>query len=111
MIKKSTFMDNTPFGIFGFYEAENCAILPKKMFSTKCMNPIIPDRIEIFIISTLKTDWARLKRVFYVFIRLVEVGSGGLTSMMSVANKSDYREVEKHYSYTVVLAVYIIFYF
>ena len=32
----------------------------------------------------IKTERARLKRVFYVFIRLVEVGSGGLTSMMGL---------------------------
>ena len=53
MGKNSTFMDNPPFESSGFYEAENCAILPKKNFSTKCMNPIIPGRPKIFIISTL----------------------------------------------------------
>ena len=54
IVKKSTFMDNPPFESSGFDEAENCAILPKKIFSTKCMNPIIPGRPKIFIISTLK---------------------------------------------------------
>ena len=57
MVKKSTFMDNTPFESSGFYEAENCAILPKKNFSKKCMNPIIPDRPKIFIISNLNVAY------------------------------------------------------
>ena len=60
MVKKSTFVDNPPLESSGFYEAENCAFLPKKIFSTKCMNPIIPDRLKIFIISTLKNQQSDL---------------------------------------------------
>ena len=63
MVKKSTFMDNPPFESTGFYEAENCAILPKKIFSTKCMNPIIPGRPKIFIISTLKRSLSKGPRI------------------------------------------------